>query len=308
MRISRFLGCCLPVAALLAACARQPITSTASSASAASPAATKLPPSKLPGHYLATPPVIDGQTSDWADSLQYDATTKLQYQVLNDSRTVYVRLKAADISTQAKLAYLGLVVWLDTTGRNQQQLGIRYPLGVDLNSFKPPAERPAGAMGPSAAERQAEHLVRLRETLANANEMELLNYRGNKEPTLTDAQSQLGVKAAVAVDAQNNLIYELAVPMRLLYRRVPALATGQQAVVGVWMAGMKPKLPPGSANNSGYDVTGSNGMGGMRGGYGGGGYGGGMGGGMRGGGMRGGNASSGFVSLSLKTSAPLLGK
>ncbi|WP_198172693.1 hypothetical protein [Hymenobacter ginkgonis] len=304
MRFSRFLGICVPAAMLLAACARQPITTTAATAATAS----KLPPSKAPGHFLATPPVIDGQTSDWTDSLQYDANTKLQYQVLNDNRTVYVRLKAADAPTQAKMAYLGLVVWLDTTGRNQQQLGIRYPLGVDLNSFKPAPERPAGAMGPSAAERQAEHLGRLREAVANANEMELLNYKGSKEPTLTDAQSQLGVKAAVAVDAQNNLIYELAVPMRLLYRRLPALASGQPAVVGVWLAGMKPKLPPGSSNNSDYNVTGSNsmggGMGGMRGGYGGGGYGGGM----RGGGMRGGGGGSGFTPLTLKTSAPLLGK
>ncbi len=306
MRFSPFLLACLPAAALLGACARQPITSTDSKSVAVS--------SKQPSRFVASPPVIDGKATEWTDSLHYDANSKLQYQVLNDTRTVYLRLKAADAPTQAKLAYLGLVVWLDTTGRNQQQLGIRYPLPIDLNSFKAAPDRPAGAMGPSAAERQAEHLGRLRSTVAGAQEMELLNYKGNKEPTLTDAQSQLGVKAAMSVDDQNNLIYELAVPLRLLYRRLPALAEGQAAVVGVTLAGMKPKMPAGSnSSNSNYDVTGNGGMGGMGGGGMRGGYGGGMGGGMRGGmgggGMRGGGGGySGFSTISLRTSAQLAGK
>jgi len=213
MRFSHFLLAGLPAAALLGACARQPITTDSKSVAVSS---------KQPSRFVASPPVIDGKATEWTDSLHYDANSKLQYQVLNDTRTVYLRLKAADAPTQAKLAYLGLVVWLDTTGRNQQQLGIRYPLPIDLNSFKAAPERPAGAMGPSAAERLAEHLGRLRSAVAGAQEMELLNYKGNKEPTLTDAQSQLGMKAAMSVDDQNNLIYELAVPLRLLYRRLPA--------------------------------------------------------------------------------------
>jgi hypothetical protein len=50
--------------------------------------------------------------------------------VLNDGRTVYMRLKAADSITQAKTVRLGLTVWLDTTGHNQHQFGVHYPLGV----------------------------------------------------------------------------------------------------------------------------------------------------------------------------------
>ncbi len=263
-------------------------------------------------HYLATPPTIDGSASDWTDSLQYDANSHLQYQVLNDDRMVYVRLKANDAPTQAKLVYLGTVVWLDSTGRNQQQLGIRFPLAVDLNSFKPSAERPAGAMGPSAAERQAEHVARLRTAIAGDHEMELLNYRGSKEAVLTDSESKLGVKAALGLDSRNNVIYELAVPLRLVYRRVPALATGQSVAIGVWIAGQKPKLPAGSQPQSDMSVVGpqGGGMGGYGGGMGGG-YGGrgGMGGG-RGGyaGMSRGNSGPSFQTFTLKTSAQLVGK
>jgi len=303
MRFSHFLLLTVPVAALLGSCAQKAVP-TESGKAAAGGAAKPVVASKVTSHFVATPPIIDGKATEWTDSLQYDANSHLQYQVLNDTRTVYVRLKAADMPTQAKMAYLGMVVWLDSTGRNQQQLGVKFPLPIDLATLKGPAERPAGAMGPTAAERQEEHLSHLRGIIAGANQMELLNYRGSKEPVLTDSEAKIGVKSAIGLDGRNNLIYELAVPLRLLYRRVPALATGQAATVGVWIAGQKPKPAPGS-QQSDMSVVGpqgggmggyGGGMGGMRGGYGGGG--------MRS--YRGGGDT--FQTFTLKTSAQLAGQ
>jgi hypothetical protein len=279
----------LPAFALLSMGTHQP--------TAAPTGGPKVPPGKIKSRFVATPPTIDGKTTEWTDSLQYDNNSKLQYEVLNDTRTMYIRLKANDAGTQAKFVYLGMVIWLDTTGRNQQQLGIRFPLPIDLESLPRGEQRPAGAMGPSAAERIAEHQARLRQVLLGAKEMELLNFRGNKEPVLTDAQSQLGVKAALDLDAQGNLIYELAVPLRLIYRRVPALATGQAATVGVTLSGMKPKMPKSDSTNDPYSAMNGGGMGGY----------GGMGG-MRGGGMRGGGPQYSFSPLSLRTSAQLAGQ
>jgi hypothetical protein len=295
MRLSPSRLLILPVA-LLSACATQKTAQTDASKQA-------VVASKVPSRFVATPPTIDGKATEWADSLQYDAASHLQYQVLNDARTVYVRLKAADMPTQAKLAYLGMVVWLDSTGRNQQQLGVKFPLPIDLSTIKAPTERPAGAMGPTAAERQEEHLSRLRSIITSANQMELLNYRGSKEPVLTDSEAKIGVKSAIGLDARNNLIYELAVPLRLLYRRVPALTNGQVATVGVWIAGQKPKPAPGS-QQSDMSVVGpqGGGMGGYGGGYGG--MRGGYGGGMRG--YRGGGDT--FQTFTLKTSAQLADK
>jgi hypothetical protein len=254
-----------------------------------------VPPGKIKSVYVATPPTIDGQATEWTDSLQYDASSKMQYLVLNDGRTMYLRVKINDTPTQAKFVYLGTVVWLDSTGRNQQQLGIRFPLPVDLESLPKGESRPAGAMGPSAAERLADHQSRLRQVLLNAKEMELLNFRGSKEPVLADAQSLLGVKAAINLDPQGNLIYELAVPMRLIYKRVPNLAAGQAATVGVTLAGMKPKMPKSDNSSDPYSAMNSGGMGG--------GYGRGMG----GGGMRGGPQYT-FSTFNLRTSAQLADK
>jgi hypothetical protein len=294
MRISRFWVAGLPAAFLFLACSRQP---TASSAS----------------RFAAAPPIIDGQAGEWTDSLRYDPASKLQYQVLNDGRMVYVRLKAADPTTQAKIVRLGLTVWLDTTGRNQHQFGVHYPMGNLAGRRGATGEngpRPDNADA-SATDRQADRRARMTQALAEMTEMELLNYKGSKEPTLTDAQSQLGVKAAIALNAQEDMTYELAVPLRLLYRKLPALATGRTAVVGVTLAGGKLTLPSpgggGSGGVSGGGMRGGGGMGGMRGGGGGmRGGGGGMGGGMRGGGGRGSyGGSQQMAPLALKTNVQL---
>jgi hypothetical protein len=299
MRLSQFLLLTLPATALLGSCAQKAVPTDAAKANDAKAVVA----SKVLSRFVATTPVIDGKATEWTDSLQYDANSHLQYQVLNDARTVYVRIKAADMPTQAKMAYLGMVVWLDSTGRNQQQLGVKFPLPIDLSTIKGGAERPAGAMGPTAAERQEEHLNRLRGIITSANQMELLNYRGSKEPVLTDSEAKIGVKSAIGLDARNNLIYELAVPLRLLYRRVPALATGQVATVGVWIAGQKPKPAPGS-QQSDMSVVGpqGGGMGGYGGGYGG------MRGGYGGGGMRSYRGGDTFQTFTLKTSAQLADK
>ncbi len=267
---SLFAG--LPGALLLFACAHQPQADG-------------------PSRFAATPPTIDGQATDWGpDSLRFDPETKLQYQVLNDQRAVYVRLKAAYPMTQARLLHQGFTVWLDTTGRNQQQFGVRFTLPRE----PVPAEGTAGAPGPG------DRHALLSRALAGARDMELLNYKGNKEPTYTDTQSPLGVKLAAALDAQDNLVYELAVPLRLLYRRVPVLASGQRAVVGVTVIGNRAATGHDS-NSSGMSVVGADGMGNgaMGGGRGRGGYGGG---GMRGG-MPGGYG--GPPPLVLKTTAKL---
>lgn len=288
--ISRSWPAWLPAAFLLLACGRQP---TASSAS----------------RFAALPPVIDGQATEWTDSLHYDPNSKLQYQVLNDGRMVYVRIKAADPIAQAKIVRLGLTVWIDTTGRNQHQFGVRFPLGSQ-NNGRNGAEEAGPRDNPEASvpDRQAARRARMAQAVADMREMELLNYKGNKEPTLTDPQSQLGVKAALTIDAQEDLIYELAVPLRLLFHKLPALATGQKAVVGVTLAGGTFKMPAQSDSGN----SGMGGMGGMQGG-------GGMGrGGMRGGGGgmgRGGYGGGGggyagpqLAPLSLKTSVQLSGK
>ncbi|KAA9327093.1 hypothetical protein F0P96_17800 [Hymenobacter busanensis] len=169
--------------------------------------------------------VVDGQPYEWADSLRLDAASGLQYQVANDARNVYLRLRATDAPLQARLVYQGLTVWLDSAGTHRQQFGVQFPLG---GGFAPVRPQPNA----SAADR----LAIIQQVLAGTHEMKLLHYKGNLEPVLTETRTLIGVQAAAAVDAAGALNYELAVPLRLLYKRGAAFANGRRPTIGLTFA------------------------------------------------------------------------
>ncbi|GAB3839972.1 hypothetical protein [Hymenobacter jeollabukensis] len=244
----------------------------------------------LQSRFAPTAPVTDGQATEWDNSqLQTDEHNHLQYQVTNDARTVYLRLKTGDQATQRRLIFQGLTVWLDTTGRHQQQFGVHFPLGGSMGAAIRQHVETANA-GPASP---ADYQARLAQALANMHEMQLLKFKGNAEPTLAENHTQLGLHAAAAFDASGNLIYELAVPLRLLYKRGSSFAPDKKPVVGLTLVGGQ--RPVGSS---------SGGPGGMSGGQRGGGRRGGPGGPGGSGKNRGGSGSSGQT-LSLKISAQL---
>lgn len=180
-------------------------------------------------HFASTPPTIDGKATEWDTPLQTDEKTHLKYAVLNDARTVYLRLKTADPGTQRRLLFQGLTVWLDSTGRQREQFGVKFPLG--------------GRMGDGVrayvegAEAEPAAQARMAESVAGMHEMQLLKYKGSLEPSLVENHTLLGIHAAAAFDADHNLVYELAVPLRLLYKRGTSYAAEQKPTVGLVLVG-----------------------------------------------------------------------
>lgn len=237
----------LGIAALLGGCQRLPTFSS---------------------RYLSDPIVVDVNTAEWPNELQYDRESRLQYQVLNDKATLYLRLVAADAATRHQVLQQGLTVWLDSTGRNRQQLGVHFPLGMAPGRGLRPV--------PTAGENDRPEPLAERQglLLTNMREMELLHYRGEKEPLLTDTYSNTGVRVAAAVNAQGDLTYELAVPLRLLYAQP---GPGARAVVGLSLEGGTRSAPsgtPSGGGRAGGRSGGTRGAGGMGGGRSGGGRGG----------------------------------
>ena len=204
-------------------------------------------PPAFSSRYAAVLISVDGNTSEWPNEVQYDQASRLQYQVLNDKATFYLRLIATDQATQRQIMRRGLTVWLDSTGRNQQQLGVHFPLGVGAgNKMASVLNRGAS---PGMAEPEAEReLV----AVSSLKEMELLHYKGAKEPLFTDAHSRTGVQGAAAVNSQGDLTYELAVPLQLLYAH--GAGPKDKAVVGIILEAGKLSAPtsrPGSGGRGG---------------------------------------------------------
>ena len=51
------------------------------------------------------------------------------YKLSNDENNLYVMLEIGDEAVKRKVLMLGLTVWIDTTDRKKEKLGIRFPKG-----------------------------------------------------------------------------------------------------------------------------------------------------------------------------------
>ncbi|HAF28546.1 MAG TPA: hypothetical protein DCG75_05815 [Bacteroidales bacterium] len=83
---------------------------------------------------------IDGSSSDWNTTLE-SKSTGISYGISNDSENLYVRLNITDQDIQQKILLAGLTIWLDTTGKRKEVLGItcpkqKIPSKMDRNSIQ----------------------------------------------------------------------------------------------------------------------------------------------------------------------------
>lgn len=81
---------------------------------------------------------IDGNDSDWGNSLTYVKDSNLLFGVQNDDKYLYLCLATNDQDLQTKILRLGLTIWFDTTGGDNEIFGIKYPLSfqdLDHSNF-----------------------------------------------------------------------------------------------------------------------------------------------------------------------------
>jgi hypothetical protein len=85
--------------------------------------------SVYPTAWENTPVVADGILNEWSVPLQYyDENTKLNYDITNDQKNLYVSIRSNDEQIQTKMLRGGFTLWIDVTGKKKQITGITYPL------------------------------------------------------------------------------------------------------------------------------------------------------------------------------------
>lgn len=142
---------------------------------------------------------IDGQSSDWENSLYYVSSSNASVGVRNDKDFLYICLITPDRSTQMQIIGMGLTVWLDSEGKGKKNFGIRFPLG--RMSGGRPVMRPGANANPEEMQRMLELAQRELEILASSE----------------DQRHRLVVMQAPGIGAklgfsQGTLVYELKVP------------------------------------------------------------------------------------------------
>lgn len=219
--------------------------------------------------------VVDGNDSDWGDTMFYVPSAQMTAGVRNDSKYLYLILKTTNRRQAFQIRGLGLTVWFDPSGGAGKKFGIHFPIGrfngenfrKDFNSKQ------------NNEQENATFVMR------NPNELELLgvNSKGPEKLSIADLK---GIELQMR-GTDKGLIYELRVPLHSSAED-PYAINPKGDEVGIGIIGGKFERPSSFQGRRGSrgDFGGEGGEGGgeMPGGMEGGGYGGGeYGGGERGG-------------------------
>lgn len=221
--------------------------------------------------------VIDGNHTDWKNTLTYIQKKDVSIGLMNDEKYLYICLVPTNLQVQDQMTRLGFTLWLDPKGGKNKTLGIHYPLGMTGSGMSP---RDLGfgqrqGMGVTDTSRMR---IQIEQSLS---ELEILGPEGG------DVR-RMGIDQIEGIDVEvgnftGTFVYELKVP--LMHDEEHPYAVGIENISSIGI---------------GFETTEIDmqrmreGMLGRRGGMGGGGRDGGrMGGGRMGGGKRGGGMQRG---------------
>lgn len=201
--------------------------------------------------YQDPPLIIDGSSSDWNTTLESESPG-VSYGISNDSENLYIRLNITDQDVQRKILMAGLTLWIDTTGRKKEDLGIICPIQ------KAPARMDEKAMKGMTNPHDF-----------NKNELLEAEFIGFSKSICSYYISNNPYKINVSIDIDEfkSMYYEMKIPLLTIYKEFSDL-TNKELSIGFETGSIeKPNRDQMSSNMGGGRPGG---MGGRSGGLGGG--------------------------------------
>lgn len=173
-------------------------------------AQTKQAPNLLP------PPanlVIDGSLADWGDSLRYHNEEKnLNYTLSNDKENLYAAIRINDRSEEARVLNAGITLSINTKGKKKETFSMTFPLRYPGSPVPAFSGRKDGDGEITREER--EELVR--ERITTLRSIKMTGFKDIENEMITTSNTY-GIKAAIDYDADGNLVYEAAIPLKLFH-------------------------------------------------------------------------------------------
>jgi hypothetical protein len=194
------------------------------------------------------PITIDADMSDWQVDWMSDSKGKFAYNICNDEKTLYVRLKITDDMTQRKIGLFGLTLSLNPKGKKIGKIGIKFPVPKDLDELK--KRRPEGGPQPTPAEVQALKMDLFR------NE-EVLELVGLAKQNIVSSRVGLmnGIEVIIQPGEKGEVLYEAKIPFKAFaIDRTKVKELGVAFVTGKLVTKSQTNTAPpgGGAGNSGY--------------------------------------------------------
>ena len=141
-----------------------------------------------------------------------DKKSKLQYSISNDSKNIYICIKATDEQYQAKIIRAGMQINIDTSGKEGQQMSISYPIPMVSNE-KP---KMPDNMKPGLEKDKNNNPMKT-QFLLEHKEMQLSGF---KPPIngIVPFKNDYGIFVNIDWDSLNIMYYKAIIPFNTFYK------------------------------------------------------------------------------------------
>jgi hypothetical protein len=186
--------------------------------------------------FLSKPVKVDGRLNDWQDTLQaFNRTALLGYTIANDEKNIYLAVKSPDFINTARILSGGLTLTINTEGKKKEDEAFRITFPIVKAATRGSGERGQGISdqrrtGISGGQRQFDRadqgqrrnkatdsviMERRKAQLAQFKEIKVAGFKQISD-SLISIYNEYGIKVAAGYDIKGSMIYEVAVPMKLL--------------------------------------------------------------------------------------------
>jgi hypothetical protein len=160
---------------------------------------------------------IDGKLTEWGESLKaYNKNVQLWYTIANDDKNIYLVIKSTDLDNNNKILAGGISFTLNTEGKKKTKnaFTITFPIVKRAGGRIGHGGRRGGFGGDDTPDTAA-IVTQQNQTLATGKEISAIGFADITD-TLVSIYNEYGIKAAANIDVKGVMVYELAIPIKLL--------------------------------------------------------------------------------------------
>lgn len=204
---------------------------------------------KLPGTWQKEAIAVDGSNKDWPSPYPtYDEDAMIGYAISNDKNNLYISVETGDLATQLKILRGGLTVWIDKTGANNKLTAINFPI--------PQEEKYPLQLHANSPDKQRLELEdKVSAALLNASEYSLQGFKSCNLQYPIKENDTCGIIVRIAVDADNELVWEAVIPFKTFYPKHTIDARDKGKPMSICIETTCLKKPAGGSQISGSRVN-----------------------------------------------------
>ena len=166
---------------------------------------------KVQTNWSAEPVQVDGEMTGWDGiTLTYFEDVGAQLGLCNDNENLYILFRFSNQAWVRAIRMGGVTLWLDNSGKNKKDFGIRYTGGPSLSELQKMRTSSGGGFRETLTPEQQQRLLETEKS--TADQITLIDKKSNQEIT-TRADGSGGAAACFAFP-QGVYTYEFSIPLQ----------------------------------------------------------------------------------------------